>query len=269
MQHDLGEAEEVFRHEVAVGDGIDGAIGDVVEFEEFFGQFAVDGEGSARERRAAEGHDVDALAAVFEPIHIAQEHLRIGVEVLCEVDGLGLAQVGVSRKDALDIVVRDRREGRDEVVQQGDEPVDGAARIQPQVGRDLVVARARRVQLFAHFADALHELVFDEGVDVLRAFDGKRSPVDVLEDAFEPFADEGRLFGGDDVRLSEHSRVGDAGGDVNAVKFLVKGERFVEGVGVRRGGSVEPSFPKFHYITSQMIVCILDFTWFSGKRQAF
>ena len=269
MQHDFGEAEEVFRHEVAVGDGVDGAVGDVVELQELSRDLAVDGEGGARKRRAAEGHDVDALPAVFEALHVAQEHLRIGVEVLREVDGLRLAQVGVAGKDALDIVVRDHRERRHEGVQQGDEAVDGGAHIEAEVGRHLVVAGARRVQLLAHFADALDELVFDEGVDVFRPFDGERSLVDVFEDAPEPFADARRLFGGDDVGLAEHGRMGDARGDIYAVKFPVEGERFVECVGVRRGGGVEPAFPKLHYITSQRIVCCFDFTRFLRRKQAF
>ena len=269
MQHDLGEAEEVFRHEVTVGDGVDGAVRDVVELQKLFRDVAVDGEGRARERRAAEGHDVDALPAIFEALHVAQEHFRIGVEELGEVDGLRPAQMGVAGQDALDVFVRDHGERRHEGVQDEDELIDGIAHIEAEIGRHLVVAGARRVQLLAHFADALYELVLDEGVDVFRAFDCKFPLVDVFEDAFEPVHDERGLFGGDDVRLAEHGRMGDARGNVGAVEFLVEGERFVEGVGVRSGGGVEPSFPKLHYITSQRIVSCLDFTRFSRKMQAF
>ena len=265
VQHDFGEAEEVFRHEVAVGHGVDGAARDVVELQKRARDLAVDGEGGARERRAAEGHHVDALPAVLQPVHVAQEHLGIGVEVLREVDGLRLAQVGVAGKDALDVLVCGHRERRHEGVQKTDEVIDGIARVEAQVGRHLVVAGARRVQLLAHFADAPDELVFDKGVDVLGALDGERAAVDVVQDAAKPFRDAGGLFGRDDVGLAEHGRMGDGGGDIGPVELFVKGERFVERIGIFCGGSVKSSFPKFHYVTSQRIVCIFDFTRFLCK----
>ena len=174
----------------------------------------------------------------------------------------------IAGKDALDVVVRRHRERRHEGVEGGDEAVDGAADVEAEVGRHLVVAGAGGVQLLAHFPDAGNELVLDEGVDVLRALDLESALVDVLQNALEALADDGGLLGGNDVGFAEHGRMGDARGDVHAVEFSVKGERFVEGVGVLRGGRVEPSFPKFHYITSQRIVCTLDFTRFCPKKQA-
>ena len=182
MRHRKRRAEEVFRHEVPIGHRVQRVLRNGVKAQHFARYFAVDGVGSPRERRAAQRHDVHALSERRKSVKIAQEHLRIRVEVLRAVDGLRLSQMRKSGHDIFDGLLRAGEQSGDDRLQRLDRAVGGSAGIQAEIGRDLVVARARRVQLLAHLPDARNQLVLDEGVDVLLSLDGEFARFDVRID---------------------------------------------------------------------------------------
>ena len=153
-----------------------------------------------------------------------------------------------SGHDIFDGLLRTGEQRGDDRLQRLDRTVGGSAGIQAEIGRDLVVARARRVQLFAHLSDARNKLVFDEGVDVLLPFDGEFARFDVRINALQTLADRSGFLIGDDAALSEHRGVRDGRGDIRAPEFFVERERFVERVRIGCGGRVKSSFPKFHRV---------------------
>ena len=87
-----------------------------------------------------------------------------------------------SGHDIFDGLLRTGEQRGDDRLQRLDRAVGGGAGIQAEIGRDLVVARARRVQLLAHLSDARNQLVLDEGVDVLLSLDGEFARFDVRID---------------------------------------------------------------------------------------
>ena len=124
--------------------------------------------------------------------------------------------------------------------------VNGVAGIQAHIRCDLIVSRAGSVQFFACLTDAGDEFALHKRVDILLSFDGESAAFDVGVNAFEAFADVVCFLRGENSALSEHGRMRDGSRDVCAPKFFIEGERFVECVGVRRLGRVEPSLPEFH-----------------------
>jgi len=91
-------------------------------------------------------------------------------------DGLGGLQMGEARHHG--VGMGERRFGERALVggQAGVEAVDGIAHPQAEVGRDLVVARARGVQTAGRCADQFGEPRLDIHVDVLeRALEGERA----------------------------------------------------------------------------------------------
>ena len=136
---------------------------------------AVDGEGGAGERGGAERRFVQPLAGVGEAAAVAAEHLDIGHQMMAEGHRLGRLQVGEAGHDGGG--VGERLLGQ-RLLQGGERrvgAVDGVAHPQPEVGGDLVVARARRVQPAGGRADQLGQPRLDIEVDVLqRAGKGER-----------------------------------------------------------------------------------------------
>jgi hypothetical protein len=98
---------------------------------------------------------------------IAAEHLDVGQHVVAEGDRLRHLQVGEARHDG--VGVRSARSVRaPRSPQQGEDVVDGGAHVQADVGRDLVVARAARVQALAGVADQFGQALFDVQVHVFQ-----------------------------------------------------------------------------------------------------
>ena len=98
----------------------------------------------ARERRAAQRQPVDAPAAVGEALRVAREHRLVGEQMVAERDGLRDLQVRVAGHDRVGVAFGEIDERAAQRCESRDERVDRVAQPQPQVGGDLVVARARR-----------------------------------------------------------------------------------------------------------------------------
>ena len=149
----------------------------------------------------------------------------------------------VAGHDVAHVVFGKFYERLDERAQQGDIGADAVLHIQAEICRYLVVARTRRVHALAHHADALDQFLLDEGMDILRPLDGERAALDVLQDLLQGVADLFRLLFGQNIRLSQHLDVRDAGKNVVPVQLFVKRKRLVEDIRVFGAGLGKTSFP--------------------------
>ena len=80
--------------------------------------------------------------------------------------GLRRLQMGEARHDGRRLLQRLRRKRELEIGELGDRAVDGVANIEAKIGRDLIVARARRMQSSGGGSDQLGEPRFDVHVNV-------------------------------------------------------------------------------------------------------
>ena len=130
--------------------------------------FAVDGEGGAGQRGSSQRQPVDAAAGVGQAPGIAREHLYISQQVVAEGDGLCHLQVGEAGHDRVGVLFGQRQQRFLQRTQQGQDLVGGVTQPQANVGGDLVVARAGRVQALAGVADQLGQALLDVEVDILQ-----------------------------------------------------------------------------------------------------
>ena len=152
----------------------------------------------------------------------------------------------ITGHNELNVVVRDIQKRLDERFEMAADVDDAVLRIQAHVGGDLVVARAGGVQLFADSADALCQLVFDEGMYIFRPVDLQISLFDIREHVNEGIADFVGVLFRNDLRLTEHLHVRDAGEYVVPIQLIVERKRLVEIVRALCARLRETSFPQFH-----------------------
>ena len=120
---------------------------DPVETELAGGRVAVERVAGPGQRAGAERRDVGPAPGVGQPAAIALEHLHVGQQVVGEQDRLGGLDVGRPGHDGLAVALGQPDEGTLESEDRGVEPVDRATQPEPQVRRDLVVARPAGVEL--------------------------------------------------------------------------------------------------------------------------
>ncbi len=172
-----------FEAEIAIGDGVERICRRPVEAERLCGHGAVDRERGAGERRRAERTFVEPPAAIGEPRAVATDHLDIGEKMVAEGHGLGDLQMGIARHHrrgmALGLLQQCRLKGLHVTIR----ALDGGAEPKANVGGDLVVARARRMQTAGVWSDDLGQPRLDIHVDVF-AIAPKREPsaLDLGED---------------------------------------------------------------------------------------
>ena len=141
---------------------------------------AVDRKRRAGERGGAERAFVEPLARIGEAAAVARRHLHIGQQMMAERHRLRRLQMGKARHHRRGVIERLLRQrpliGRE----RGVDLVDGVAHPEPEVGRDLIVARARGMQAPGGRPDQLGEPAFDVHVDVLqRALEGELAGLDL------------------------------------------------------------------------------------------
>ncbi len=111
------------------------------------------------------------------------EHLDIGQEMMAEGDGLRDLEMGIARHHRRGMPLGLADERRLQRLGLAVEPVDGAAQLEAEIGRDLVVARARRVEAPGVGPDDLGEPRLDIHVNVLAVAAELEAPgLDVAED---------------------------------------------------------------------------------------
>ncbi len=121
----------------------------------------------AGERGRPQRRFVQPRAAIGETATVAAEHLDIGHQVMAEGDGLRRLQMGEARHDGRGIFVGAIDQRGLQVGQHRLQAIDRVAHPQPDIERDLVVARARRVQATAGRTDQVGQPALDVEMDVL------------------------------------------------------------------------------------------------------
>ena len=145
---DRGGGQELER-EVAIGHGVDRVRGRPVEPERGRGRQAIDREAGAGKRRRAERAFVQPRPGVGHAAAVAPEHLDIGEEMMAERHRLRRLQVGEPGHDRIRVLLGALEQRRLQLLEQAIALVEGVAHPHANVGRDLVVARARGVELAA------------------------------------------------------------------------------------------------------------------------
>ena len=139
-----------------------------VEAERLRRHGAIERKRGTGQRRRAQRAFIAPPAGVGEAAAVARRHLHIGEEVVAEGHRLGGLQMGEAghHRPGMDECLLGERAlvgGRARV-----EPVDGVAYPQPEIGRDLVVARARRVQPPGRRPDQLGQTRLDVHMDIFQ-----------------------------------------------------------------------------------------------------
>ena len=132
--------------------------------------FAVQRQNRSCHCSRAERTDVQPLAAVGQPIEIAQKHLDVRQQPVRHQHRLRPLHMRVRRHGRVAGGFRLVHELADELAHLLRDGVDLRAYVQAQIGGNLFVAAAAGVQLVADFAGKLHQPRFDVVMDV---FDGR------------------------------------------------------------------------------------------------
>ena len=251
----LGETREVdgaqrarrqrLDHEVAVADGVERVRGRRAETEVLRELLAVDRVRRACERPRPERRRAHALERIRETLGVAAEHLDIRQAPVREQDRLRALEVRVARERRRLLALGEV----DERVHRGLEL--GLAQLQlprgpePQVGGDLVVAAAARVQLLAEVADAGDELALDPRVDILVGGVDDRARVILRkrEDLRERSRDLALFVLGDHPHAHDCLRPCDRALDILAHERSVERKRVVELAEERVGLAFEAPCP--------------------------
>ncbi len=124
--------------------------------------------------RGAERAFVEPRARIGKPAAVARRHLHIGEQMMAERHRLRRLQMGEARHHGGGVLERLLGERALIGGERGIDLVDRVAHPQPEIGRDLVVARARGMQPAGRRPDQLGEPALDIHVDVLeRALEGE------------------------------------------------------------------------------------------------
>ena len=193
---------------------------------------------------APSGDSFKRLARIGETPAIAPEHLHIGKEVMAEGHRLRRLQMGEARHDGRGLGERLFGKRALQIGERLVERVDRVAHPELHVERDLVVARARRVQAPGGRPDELGEPALDIHVDVLeraREFEGPR--LDFARDLVQAARDGLGVLRRDDALLGEHGGMGLGAGDVLAPQGLVEIDGGVDLLHDRVGALTEASPP--------------------------
>ena len=197
----------------------------------------------ARQRAGAERQPPGLAPGVGEAPPVALEHPEVRQQVMAEVDGLRALQVRVAghrpwprarapARAAPSSAPRPSRRRR---------ASRRLAREHRQVGDDLVVARAGRVQPAPDRPRQLRQAPLDRHVDVLvvRARTGSARSASSAATASSPASSASRSSLGDDPPRGQHPRVGARLRDVLRPQPPVEGDRGVQALEVRVLGLVE------------------------------
>ena len=239
-QHDLGAQPRQVRraggrggqevqHEVAVGDRVDRVRRHGREAEVVGQHPAVGREVHARQRAGAERQVRGRAEHELEAPRVAAEHPEIGQQVVAEVDGLGALEMRVAGHRPVQVGVGELDEHALEVLQALERRQRVCAREHRHVGGDLVVARARGVQLAADRPGDRRQPPLDRHVDVDVARLERELPV--LELGLDPLQARQQRVAiglGDDPGRREHLRVRARLLDVVGAEAPVVADRGVE-----------------------------------------
>ncbi len=164
--------------------------------------------------------------------------------MVAERHRLGGLKVGEARHHARHMLLGAGDQRALQPGERGIRLVDRIAHPELEIGRDLVVARAGRVEPARGGADQLGEPVLDMHVDVLeRRIFGDAATLIFVLDLVEPLLDRVGILLRHDAVGGEHGDVDAAGGDVLAPQALVEPDRGIYRAHERRRPFGEPPAP--------------------------
>ncbi len=139
--------EEVLGGGVAVGDGVERVRGGPRKPRLRARASRSTASGVPESAPEPSGHSSARDARVVEAARVAAQHLDVGEAPVAEGDGLGALQVRVARHRRGGLGFRAAREREREGARGRRALVEGVLQVEAEVGRDLVVPRAARVEL--------------------------------------------------------------------------------------------------------------------------
>ena len=178
--------------------------------------------------RRAERALVEPLAGIGEAAAVARQHLDVSQQMVAEGDGLRRLQMREARHHHIEMRLRLARQRELQGGERRVGGVDPVAHIELEVGRDLVVARARGVQPPGGLADQRLQAALDVHVHVFqRPREGEPPRLDLLQHPVEAGIDLLRVVLGDDALGRQHGGVRLRGADVLGRQSLVEADRGV------------------------------------------
>ena len=168
MRHQNRGGGGEFDGEIAVADRVQRVGGRRGEIQQLRGVVAIERITGAGQRRRAQRHDVDPLAAIHQALVIALEHFEPGQQVMAEGHRLGHLQMGEAGHDRVGLARRQFRQPAQQPLDFVQNGVDVVAQVQADVGGHLIVARAAGVQSLAGVADPLGQPRLDVHVDIFQ-----------------------------------------------------------------------------------------------------
>ena len=222
MDHRQRRRGHELDHEVAIRDGVERVRGHTVEAELAGRLLAVERVARAGQRASPQRREVGSSTSVGQPASVALEHLDIGQQVMGQQDRLGRLDVGRPWQNCLADTLGQADQGTLELEDGDVDPVGRAAQPQPQVGGDLVVARAARMELARERPDPRRQGRLEVEVDVLEGRIPRQHPgFDLRAQPIEPGDQRGNLVGGQQTGATQPVDMGDGADEV------VHGERRV------------------------------------------
>ena len=177
---------------------------------------------------------------------VALQHFVPGQHVVAEGHRLCRLQMGEAGHDRGGLALGESDQRRLQPRELGVDAVDLGAQPQPDVGGDLVVARAPRVQFLAGDTYALRKACLDVHVHVLeRHAPGEAIALDFLAYLREASANRAELLVGEHPGADQHLGMRQRSADVVQRKALVEGHRGGEALDEGVGALAEAASPEF------------------------
>ena len=140
---------------------------------------------------------------------IARQHLDVGKEVVRQIDRLRALQMRVAGNDDIHVLFAQLNQGALERAKFPGDLQDFLSQPEPQIQRDLIVARAPGMQLRAR-GHAARQLRFEVHVDVFQLPPpAEFSGLDFSGDAVQPVQNGPQLGAAEHANFLEHGGVGD------------------------------------------------------------
>ena len=167
-----------------------------------------------------------ARGSLLEAFAVAAEHLDVGEQMMRERDGLRALQMRIAGHDRREVAPREANQRGAKFGDQRDHGGQLVAQIQPQVERDLIVARTPGVQLAPGLADQRDQPALDREVDVfIGNVEFEQAPLDLIFDTLESADDRTHFAGLEQADFREHLRMRDRSANIVPKKPPVKRQR--------------------------------------------
>ena len=238
---------------IPVRNRVQGVAGNLFKAQLLGSHLAVDGKPGAGQRRASQGGDVYARATFPQALVVALQHFVPGQQMMTKGDRLRALHMGKAGHDGS----RLRRGHFHQRPLQRPQPaakfVQLITQVQPEVGGDLVVARARGVQFLAGVADQLDEFGLDIHMNIFAGLGPVETPLrDLRANGRKAVCNAAEFLRRQHADVGQHSGMGDGRANIVAVQPPIKpdrsGKRLHERVR-RSGKSASPGFFFAHLVS--------------------